>query len=65
MFTLSLKIDEDLVAEYELESEEEAKTLVGRFINLSRDSWEYNSETKTWSCDIRMMQITENGEDTA
>ena len=60
LFALSLKIDEDLVVEYQHGTEAECVTLVNKFIQLSRASWDYNSETKTWSCDIRTMQITEN-----
>ena len=59
MFNLSLKIDTELIIEYDFESEGEARTVVGKLKNLSRASWDYNSETKTWSCDIRTMQITE------
>lgn len=60
MFTLALKIDQDLVMEYVFGSEPEARTLVGKLKSLSRASWDYEDGTKTWTCDIRTMRITEN-----
>lgn len=59
MSRLTLKIGQDTVEEYDFQDEGEAVTVSLRLIDLSNWSWDYNSETKTWSCDDRTMQITE------
>ena len=59
MFTLALKIDAELVIEYDFGSEAEARTVVGKLIALSRSSWDYDGGTKTWTSGLRTMQITE------
>jgi hypothetical protein len=59
MFMLTLKIDQDLVAEYECKSEAEGSTIANRLVQLSRVTWSYDDETKTWSWEDRTMTISE------